>query len=438
MLKLACIPAAIVAATVIGCATTQSGDRGANAVGLNKIGPSGSVLPYTVLATLPNGTEIRNGGYGSSMTGVPGKPGHFYAMTDRGPNIDFSGTAGAGKKFSVPDYAPRIGEFSVEGNGSVSFVREILFKDPTGKPITGRPNPEGLGSTGELPYDESGAVLPLDPYGLDSEGLVAMKDGTFYVSDEYGPHIVHYAADGRELERMSPVGVNTSGRKLPAVFARRWANRGMEGLTVTPDGKTLVGIMQSTLYNPTKKRATNMTLVRILSFDLETGKTAQYLYRQEIQKNANSEIAALTDRTFAVIERDGNFSGETPDAMKKLYRIDLSGATDVSGDVNAPDGLLVNGKALEECSWDELSAAGIVPVQKTEILDVVAALPNRYPHDKLEGLWVIDPVTIAVINDDDFAVAPENGNTVRKVLPGTAGQIDANTLYVFKLSNPLF
>lgn len=39
---------------------------------------------------------------------------------------------------------------------------------------------------------------------------------------------------------------------LPQEFSYRRANRGMEGLTITPDQKTLVGIMQSTMDLPTK------------------------------------------------------------------------------------------------------------------------------------------------------------------------------------------
>lgn len=41
------------------------------------------------------------------------------------------------------------------------------------------------------------AVLETDRYGLDSEGLVALKDGTFWVSDEYGPHIIHFDTTGK-------------------------------------------------------------------------------------------------------------------------------------------------------------------------------------------------------------------------------------------------
>ena len=396
----------------------------------------GSVLPYTLLTTLNNGTEVRNGGFGSAATAHPSKANHFYALTDRGPNADFKGSAGDGKKFPVPDYTPRIGEFQLQTGGQIALVRTILLKDPTGRPISGLPNPQGLGATGEVPYDNSGKVLNTDRYGLDSEGLAAMKDGSFWVSDEYGPHIAHFSPDGVELERMSPLGVQTAGRKLPAVLARRWANRGMEGLTVTPDGKTLVGVMQSTLYNPTKKKAENLTLTRILTFDLASGTTHQYLYRQDKPKNANSEISALTATTFLMVERDGRYSGKEP-AQKSLYSIDLTGASDVSGDISATDGLLINGKTLEESSWEALEKAGIKPVRKQLVADVVAKLPNRYPHDKLEGLWVIDAHHVGIINDDDFAVIPDGDAVVQKKLPG-AGFVDRGTLYVLTLDKPLF
>ncbi len=401
-----------------------------------KIAPTGSVLPYSLLTTLANGTEVRNGGFGSAMTAHPTKTDCFYALTDRGPNTNYNGAQGKGKKFPVPDYTPRIGEFKVAKDGSVALIRTIELKDPKGVPISGRPNPEGLGATGEVPYDDQGHVLDYDPYGLDSEGLVALKDGSFWVSDEYGPHIVHYSKDGIELERMSPVGVKTGGRKLPAVLERRWPNRGMEGLTITTDGKTLVGIMQSTLYNPGKKQASNLTLTRILTFDLATGKTGQYLYRQEKAKNANSEIAALSADSFLIVERDGAFSGEKK-AQKTLYKIDLSSATDVSGDFSSPDGMLVNGKTLEQSSWEELAAADIKPVTKELVADLVGYLPNHYPHDKLEGLWIIDTQTIGVLNDDDFAVWPDGSDVVQKILPGV-NTTDANTLYIIKLDKPLF
>lgn len=412
------------AAVISSCDNNEDKDKFVLPVVAN----TGIALPYTVLGT-GNNVEIRNGGFGSAACAHPKKEGEFYAMTDRGPNTDATG----GKYFPSPNYTPRIGHFRLNNDGTVEKLAEILFKTPSGTPISGRPNPAGFGSTGEIAYDLTGAVLTTDEYGLDSEGLVAMKDGTFWVSDEYGPHIVHYSSTGVQLERISPVGINTGTRKLPAVFAKRWANRGMEGLAITPDEKTLVGIMQSRLYNPSNVGAINKTLTRIVTFDIATAKTKQYLYKQEIDNNSNSEITALSATQFLIIERDGNFSGDGA-VMKHIYKIDISEATDVSGtDFNAENGLLVNGKALEANTWEDLAAANIKPVTKTLAVDVFKYLGD-YPHDKLEGIWLINPNTIGIINDDDFGVWSDATNKIKaKTLSPTKGtERDGNRLYILK------
>ena len=397
-----------------------------------QVSKQGISLPYKVLTTLSNKAEVRNGGFGSGMTAHPTLSGNFYALTDRGPNASFTGSAGKGKKFPIPSYTPRIGQFRLNAQGKPELVKEILFKNPAGQLITGLPNPEGRGATGEVPYDKDGNVLNFDDYGLDSEGLVALKNGEFWVSDEYGPHIVHYDSEGKELERISPIGVNTGGRKIPAVFKRRRANRGMEGLAITPDEKTLVGIMQSTLYNPSKAEVTNKTLTRIVTFELSTGKTKQYLYRQEKDWNSNSEIVALSNTSFLVIERDGKFSGEES-AQKHLYKIDISRATDVSSEINDVQGKVIDGKTLEQLTWDEVAFKGIKVAEKSLVLDLVSYLPNNYPHDKLEGLWLINKNTIGVLNDDDFGVESSGSEVIQKILPGTK-HVDTNTLYLLDVS----
>ncbi len=105
---------------------------------LPNIPNSGVALPYSVLAN-ENGVEIRNGGFGSAACAHPSTPGEFYAMTDRGPNTDITG----GKYFPVPNYIPRIGHFRLNNDGTVEKLSEILLKDPSGTPISGRPNPAG-------------------------------------------------------------------------------------------------------------------------------------------------------------------------------------------------------------------------------------------------------------------------------------------------------
>ncbi|CAM3393694.1 esterase-like activity of phytase family protein [Zobellia roscoffensis] len=383
-------------------------------------------LPYNVLSTINGNVEVRNGGFGSGATAHPTKENEFYAITDRGPNTNYLD----GKKFPVAKYTPRIGHYAVTAEGKIELLEEILLKDPMGKLISGIPNPEGKGATGEIPYDAAGNAIGFDDYGLDSEGIVVLKDGTFWVSDEYGPHIVHYDANGTQLERISPIGVNegTGDRKLPAVFASRRANRGMEGLAITPDEKTLVGIMQSTLYNPEKIQS---NITRIVTFDLETGYTRQYVYVQEAANLSNSEITAITNTEFLVVERDGKFAGAGA-AQKHIYKINLMGATDISG-TNPKDefGLMINDKTIEQSTAEELAAANIIPVQKELVVDLVAEL--GYPHDKLEGVWLVDDHTLGFINDDDFTVSDNDGDGVieQKILPGST-DIDASSLYLVK------
>lgn len=425
---------------------------------------SGSSLPYSVMRSdIDNGAipgnfmEIRNGGFGSDMVAHPTEPTQFYALTDRGPNAVFTGDQGVGKKFPIPDYTPRIGLFELQANGDVKKLKDILLKRPDGTEISGLPNSSSLGGTGETPYDADGNVIvedmsqpydettnpiKLDDYGLDGEGLVALSDGTFWVSDEYGPHMVHFDAEGKEIGRINAFSDDSRNTfTLPAEFANRRANRGMEGLAVTPDESTLVGIMQSTMYNPSSAVKVN-NMVRIVTVNLTDGSVSQYLYKQEKTQNSQSGIVALSSTEFVVIERDGSFYNQTPSAMKHLYKIDLSNATDIetiatSSDITQDDdlGLLVDGKTLEEVTldadgWTTLSNAGITPITKTLLVDLVAE--NGYPHDKLEGIWLINDDTIGVINDDDFATWASGGVLEQKYLDAGQTDIDSNRLYIIE------
>jgi hypothetical protein len=154
----------------------------------------------------------------------------------------------------------------------------------------------------------------------------------------------------------------------------------------------------------------------------------------------------VSPTTFLVIERDAGFLGDGSARFKNVYAIDISGATNVDAsntvlldgdpDLTAdPDaGLLVRGRTLEASDWNTLAAKGIVPVSKRLVYDALAGLD--YPHDKLEGLWILDATRIALLNDDDFAVVQDaHGNVVQKYLPG--GGVDAGTLYIVELHEPL-
>lgn len=435
---------------------------------IRHIGKKGITLPYTILRSdMRDGLnpgknmEIRNGGYGSSMTGHPTIANRFYALTDRGPNANYkTKTYGKGKTFPTPDYTPNIGLFELEKDGSVKLIKKIFLRRPDGTRVTGLPNSSALGGTGETPYHNDGSPIlkngekpfnndPLSPdynpvrvddYGIDSEGLVALADGTFWVSDEYGPHIVHFDADGREIGRINAFkGDKRCKVYLPAEFAHRRPNRGMEGLAVTPDEQTLVGIMQSTMYNPDRK-VKKLDVTRIVTINPTSGKVHQYLYKQEKAQNANSEIACVSTDKFLVIERDGHFLSKDPKAQKCVYLIDLSTGTDLEKihgkNLNQDEklGLLINGKTVEqtvlEGGWEALSQVGIKPVSKKLAADMVKAV--NYPHDKMEGLWVINDHTLGVLNDDDFASWSTKGKLHQKMLDKNT--IDSDTLYIVPIN----
>lgn len=389
-----------------------------------------------VLATTPNGITLNNGGYGSSMAQDPNDKSVFYLLTDRGPNVAEAATNSI--MIAAPDFVPQIGKFRLKGD-SLTLESVILLKNSNGVNLNGLPNPVNAGATGEKPFDINNNPLSPSEDGLDSEGMAMAADGSFWISDEYGPHIIHVDKSGKTLEKINPF--STGSRKLPLVLAKRRPNRGMEGLTITPDGKTLVGIMQFPLYNPSSAAIANSLVIRIVTFDIASGATKQFVYMMESPSlQAVSEITAIDNNNFLVLERDGQFATEANrnTVFKKIFKINLSGATDISDPANDANGKLFGGKTIEELKdAATLAANGIVPVTKTLVADLMKDIPTLYPHDKAEGLAIIDAWTIAVSNDDDFGITGANKVYEKKILAGT-GQVDRNSIYFIKLSTSLY
>lgn len=374
------------------------------------------------------------GGYGSAVVVDPTDPSVFWIMTDRGPN---TATGVANRLlFPLPNFVPTIGKFRLVGD-SLRRIGVIDLKNAAGVAVSGRPNPAGQGATGESGIDATGAAITPDPDGLDSEGLALAADGTFWVSDEYGPHIVHFDATGRTLERINAYGTGAGGRRLPLALSRRRPNRGMEGLAITPDGRTLVGLMQSPLDNPTTAIGRASDAHRLVTFDIASGASKTFVYEVDAVGNLLSEIQAITATTFLVIERDGLYQGGSPAATnKRIYKIDISGATDVSDPANTAGGKLFGGKVLEALTRSERGANGVAAVTKTLVYDLLA-LPGGYPHDKLEGVTLVGRDLLVVSNDDDFGVTDGGPSAfLAKLLPATQ-QRDRVVLYFIKLATPL-
>lgn len=366
------------------------------------------------------------GGIGSGLAYAGNNT--FLALPDRGPNA----TAWAGGA-SVDNTTSYISRFQTVAMNLVATPGTSAFTlTPTLTQTTLLYSPTALNYGAVTPSinssnkyyfegrsDNFAAGLSTNPNNarLDPEGIRVSNDGSkVYISDEYGPYVY-------EFDRAT--GQRTRTFNLPASFAvgnlssqgaaeisgntsGRVANKGMEGLAITPDGKTLVGFEQSPLIQDGGDGGrTN----RIVTIDIATGNTThQYVYdNKDGSKTYNSsELLAINDHEFLVLERDGKGLGDGSSAAeKKLFKIDLGNATDIGP-------LGISGES------NLLSYA----VGKSLFLDIKAELVNKgiavnaIPA-KLEGASFGDDVinglgqklhTLWIANDNDFVAGVAGPN----------------------------
>lgn len=288
---------------------------------------------------------------------------------------------------------------------------------------------------------------------IDPEGLVLNADGSFWVSDEYGPGIFQFSAT-RELQMMIlppaalvprlggyPGTVHFSASAAPTSGRRN--NRGLEGLTITPDGRRLVAILQS----PTQQDAGGGTLgrnTRILQMDAVAGSptfgrtVAEYVFPLSLDGSAVTnkhtpvnELLSLSPTTFLVLERDSAGLGSGTNIAphhKKLVLCSTVGATDIAGtgydlEPGAPGALSLPADRLPP---------GLQPVRRRDFINLLdpvqlarfgvnlkAEADANTLSEKWEALALVpmkDPsrptdYLLLVGNDNDFkaSVAHHNG-----------------------------
>jgi hypothetical protein len=323
------------------------------------------------------------GGFGSALA-YTGSGNLYVATPDRGP-------ADGTTHFIDRYHVMRI-EVSPDGTVVPTLVQTTLLANEKGEYFTG--------SATAFDAANSTASLRLDP-----EGVRVAPNGNLVISDEYGPFVYEFSPQGKRL-RSLPVpqkflithpGVTTAAELPPTETTGRQSNRGMEGLALAPGGK-LYGIMQSPLIqdhgldDTNKRKGTNN---RILEIDPATGATRELLYPMEAAGNGVSEILAINDSEFLVLERDGNAGAAA--AFKKLFRIKLADATDISivtlPQTGIPD--------------------GVKPVTKSLFLDLLAPeykLAGATFPEKIEGLAFGPDLPdgrhlLLVVNDNDLSAA---------------------------------
>jgi hypothetical protein len=251
---------------------------------------------------------------------------------------------------------------------------------------------------------------------LDPESIRVSPDGkSIYISDEYGPYLYQFdRATGQRVgtftlpgyssfttgsvtpvpagnvyvAKQSPLGKNEEKGQVPGNTSGRVDNKGMEGLAISPDGKTLVGILQAATVQDGK----NSNLLRIVTVDAVTGTTHEYGYKLTTGSGV-SDIVALNSHQFIVDERDGaGVGGDPGTGIKDFYVIDLAGATDIT-DLGTTAAL----------------AAAVAKTQLVDFAGLLTAAGIPVPS-KIEGLafgadLLVDGVlehTLYVSNDNDF------------------------------------
>lgn len=300
--------------------------------------------------TLENGlAQNVLGGLGSGLAYAGGN--NFIALPDRGPNATAYNSAVDNTVSYITRFQSLTLNLTAQG-GTLPFAltptltATTLLSSPTalaygtgaglgvgsGAPaqndanhyyFTGRSDGFGAGNSG----------APADAR-FDPEAIRVSNDGaSVFISDEYGPYVRQFDRASGQLLRTftlpakfdvavkAPMGVN---EEAPFNTTGRVDNKGMEGLAITPDGKTLVGIMQQPLLQDSSK------VVRIVTIDIATGQTHEYGYRLTTGSSV-SEIVAVNDHQFLVDERDGKGLGDNSNAaVKSVFLIDIAGATDIS------------------------------------------------------------------------------------------------------------
>ena len=382
-------------------------------------------------------------GFGSGAYHRPGDSSDiFYTVTDRGPNIkckdagnvfgieDFCPVDGD-KIFPQPAFTPTIYKLQLGKNSkgvyAYKVLEEIPLKNASGINITGLTNGLDVTDT-EVSIGANGEHIAFDNEGLDTEALVRLNDGTFWLADEYGPSLIHVAADGQIIKRVVPetVAADLSDADypvsgfLPDILKMRKLNRGIESLALSPDESYLYFSMQSPLANPDKGAYSSSRYVRLFKLALTNGDIAsiegEYVYRLDTadsfvdekgsgdsgkkQKDVKiSEMLAVGEDDLIVLERVSK--------VTKFYRVSLATGQNIAeADISS---LAVTNKEDERAKTLEqvfdLASHNAKPLAKILTFNTLTDMPAGIDAPKkLEGIAMLNDEYVLLINDNDFGI----------------------------------
>lgn len=344
--------------------------------------------------------QNRLGSLGSALA-YTGTDNLYLALCDRGP------------KDGALGFFPRFHTLALIADSSPGALRVELRHTTLLHDRAGRFS--GLSSA----FDAS---QPASGRRMDPEGLRVSPALSVFTSEEYGPWIDEWTAAGEHLRRIAlpekfyvaKLAAKAGDEMPPNNNSGRQSNRAMEGLARSPDGTRLFALMQGPLIQDLEREKKGIgTGVRLVELDLGSGKTREFLYLLDDTANGLNEILAINAQSFLVLERDGRQGSEAQ--CKRLYRVDLADASDVS--------------AFDSLHADDLPDE-VRPLMKQLFLDFLDprfALAGKAMPEKIEGLSfgpdLADGRRLLLVSiDNDFR--PEVPNTFwafavgRELLPG--------------------
>lgn len=215
------------------------------------------------------------------------------------------------------------------------------------------------------------------PVQLDIEGLAKRPQGGFWIASEGS------TGAGNELVRTDDAGVVRARVGLPTEITSGLGSQGLEGVTVTndADGEHVWFALQRALSGE--------DLVRIGRYDVADGSFAWFGYELESPLRGTgdwvglSEITAIDEDTFAVIERD------------KL------------------NGPRARNKRIYTFTVPQDSTDALPKLEKRLAIDVLPALKatNGWTQEKLEGFAIARDGSLYGVTDND-GLKDATGETV--------------------------
>ena len=319
----------------------------------------------------------------------------FYVLSDNG----------FGKQGNSQDYVLKIYEVRLEletaadGSGTIEVEGFIPLHDPDELiPFTIVADLDEYPAEGAAPKDNISSGIPVSPAikedrlltgaDFDIESIQQVEDGTFWIGDEFGPFLLHVDANGKVLDPPIPLP-NVSSPQNPYLEYPSEANlprsRGFEGMALSVDGTKLYPMLEGALItDPDQTRRI------IYEFDLRSKNYTgnQFYYRVENSTHAIGDFIAINEHEFLVIERDGS-QGDL-NGFKKIFKINLSNLDS--------DGFV---EKVEVVDLLNISDPELISLP-AEPGDIGLGDPFAFPFVTIEGVVIIDPSTLGVLNDNNY------------------------------------